>query len=152
MGLRFQKRFRVLPGVRVNVGLRGVSTSVGVRGASLTIGQRGTYANVGAPGTGLFYRSRIDGPTGRRTSSPAAGAAADDMPVRLRLHDDGAVEVLDENGDTLPPRLVRVLRERQGDTIDAWWRQQCDAINAELTAISEVHLQCPGPDEEPKQA
>ena len=43
MGLRFQKRIRVLPGVRVNVGLRGVSTSVGVRGASLTFGKRGTH-------------------------------------------------------------------------------------------------------------
>ena len=150
MGLRFQKRIRVLPGVRVNVGLRGVSTSVGVRGASLTVGKRGTYANVGAPGTGLSYRSRIDGPAGGRASSRAASAGAGDMPVRLRLHDDGAVEVLDENGDTLPPRLVRVLRQQQGDTIDAWLQQQCDAINGEQVAISEIHLQCPGPDEQPK--
>ena len=150
MGLRFQKRIRVLPGVRVNVGLRGVSTSLGVRGASLTVGKRGTYANVGAPGTGLSYRSRIDGSAGGRTSSRAAGTVAGDMPVRLKLHDDGAVEVLDENGDTLPPRLVRVLREQQGDTIDAWLQQQCDAINGELTAISDVHLQCPSPDQEPQ--
>ena len=150
MGLRFQKRIRVLPGVRVNVGLRGVSTSVGVRGASLTFGKRGTHANVGAPGTGFSYRKRIDGPPGGRTSSRHGDTVADDMQIRLRLHDDGAVEVLDENGDTLPPRLVRVLRQRQGDTIDAWLQQQCDAINAELTAISEIHLQCPGPDEQPK--
>ena len=71
------------------------------------------------------------------------------MPAHLELHDDGAVEVLDENGDTLPPRLVRVLREQQGDTIDAWLQQQCDAINGELTAITDIHLQCPGPDQEP---
>ena len=139
-GLRFQKRIRVLPGVRVNVGLRGVSTSVGVRGASLTVGKRGTYANDGAPGTGLSYRSRIDGPAGGRASSRTASARAGDMQVRLRPHDDGAVEVLDENGDTLPPRLVRVLRQQQGDTIDAWLQQQCDAINGELAAISEIDL------------
>ena len=150
MGLRFQKRIRVLPGVRVNVGLRGVSTSVGVRGASVTVGKRGTYANVGAPGTGLSYRSRIDGPAGRRASSRAAGAVAGDMPVRLELRDNGAVEVLDENGDTLPPRLVRVLREQQADTIDAWLQEQCDAINGELAAITDIHLQCPNPDQEPR--
>ena len=150
MGLRFQKRIRILPGARVNVGLRGVSTSVGVRGASLTVGKRGTYANVGAPGTGLSYRSRIDGPTGGRASLRAADAVTSDMPVRLKLHDDGAVEVLGENGDTLPPRLVRVLREQQGATIDAWLQQQCDAINGELTAITDIHLQCPSPDQGPK--
>ena len=150
MGLRFQKRIRVLPGVRVNVGLRGVSTSVGVRGASVTVGKRGTYANVGAPGTGFSYRKRIDGPAGGRTSSRAGDTVTDDMQVRLRLQDDGAVEVLDENGDTLPPRLVRVLRQQQGDAIDAWLQQQCDAINGELAAISEIYLQCPSPDEQPK--
>ena len=149
MGLRFQKRIRILPGVRVNVGLRGVSTSVGVRGASLTVGKRGVHANVGAPGTGLSYRSRIDGPTGGRASSRAVDAVAGDMPAHLKLRDDGAVEVLDENGDTLPPRLVRVLREQQGDTIDAWLQQQSDAINSELTAITDIHLQCPSPDQEP---
>ena len=153
MGLRFQKRIRVLPGVRVNVGLGGVSTSLGVRGASVTVGRRGTHANVGAPGTGLSYRTRIDEPAGGRTSSRAASAAAGptagDMPVRLELHDNGAVEVLDEHGRPVPPRTVRAVREQQGEAIGAWLQEQCDAINDELTAISEVHLQCPGPDEEP---
>ena len=154
MGLRFQKRIRVLPGVRVNVGLGGVSTSLGVRGASVTVGKRGTYANVGAPGTGLSYRTRIDKSDGDRPSSRAAGAVAGptagDMPVRLKLHDNGAVEVLDENGGQLPPRAVRAVREQQGEAIGAWLQERCDAINDELTAISDVHLQCPGPDEEPK--
>ena len=40
--------------------------------------------------------------------------------ARLELCGDGMVEVLDENGDTVPPRLVRVLSERQGDETDAW--------------------------------
>ena len=53
------------------------------------------------------------------------------------------------NGDPLPPRLVRALREHQGDSIDAWLQQQCGAINAELAAITEIHLQCPSPGQEP---
>ena len=148
MGLRFQKRIRILPGVRVNVGLRGVSTSVGVRGASVTAGKRGIHANVGAPGTGFSYRSRIDGLTADRASSRAA-AATGDIPARLTLRGNGAVEVLDENGATLPPRLLRSFREQQGEMIDAWLQQQCDAINDELRAITDIHLQCPSPDQEP---
>jgi hypothetical protein len=41
----------------------GVSTTVGVRGASVTLGKKGTYANVGLPGSGVSYRTRIDGDT-----------------------------------------------------------------------------------------
>ena len=149
MGLRFQRRIRVLPGVRVNVGLRGVSTSVGVRGASLTVGKHGVHSNVGVPGTGLSYRSRIDGPAGAPESNRPAGTTAEDMPVQLKLGDNGAVEVLDANGRPLSPRLVRALREQQGERIDAWLQQQCEAINAELAAITEIHLQCPSPDHEP---
>ena len=149
MGLRFQKRIRILPGVRVNVGLRGVSTSLGVRGASLTVGRRGVYANVGAPGTGLSHRSRIGGPIGRQVSSRAADAVAGDAQIRLELRDNGTVEVLDENDAPLPPRMVRALREEQGDAIDAWLQQQCEAINAEMTAITDIHLHCPSPDRKP---
>ena len=165
MGLRFQRRIQVFPGVRLNVGLRGVSTSVGVPGASLTVGKRGVHANLGAPGTGLSYRTRIDGAAGGRSTSRTAGAgvaasrdasrvagagagsAAGEMPVQLHLHEDGTVDVLDGSGDSLPPRTVRAVRERQGDRIGAWLQQQCNAINAELAAISDIHLLCPGPEQ-----
>ena len=59
MGLRFQRRVSLFPGVRLNFSRSGISTSIGVRGASLTLGRRGTYVNVGLPGTGLSYRSKI---------------------------------------------------------------------------------------------
>jgi len=70
MGLRFQRRIRVLPGVRINLSTSGVSTSVGRRGAWLTIGRRGTRATVSLPGTGLSYT------TGTRPSAAPGAAAA----------------------------------------------------------------------------
>ena len=121
----------------------------GCGGASLTLGKRGVYGNIGAPGTGLSYRSRIDEPTARRPSSRPAGAAAGDAQIRLVLRDNGAVDVLDENDAPLPPRLVRAVREQHGDAIDAWREQQCEAINAELTAITDLHLLCPSPAQMP---
>jgi hypothetical protein len=63
MGLRYRRSVRLFPGVRLNFSRSGVSTSIGVRGASVTIGPRGTYANVGLPGSGLSYRTRLDGHT-----------------------------------------------------------------------------------------
>ena len=62
-GLRFQKRLRVLPGVRINLSKSGASASIGPRGADVNIGARGITTNAGIPGTGLSYRSKV-GKTG----------------------------------------------------------------------------------------
>jgi hypothetical protein len=58
-GLRFQKRLRILPGVRINLSKSGVSASVGPRGADINIGRHGVTANAGIPGTGLSYRRKL---------------------------------------------------------------------------------------------
>lgn len=59
MGFNFRKSFKILPGVRINVGKKGVSTSVGTRGAHITVGKNGTRASVGIPGTGISYSEKI---------------------------------------------------------------------------------------------
>lgn len=55
MGLRFYRRFKILPGIRLNLSRSGVSASGGVRGAHVTIGPRGVRETVGIPGTGISY-------------------------------------------------------------------------------------------------
>jgi hypothetical protein len=55
MGLRFRRTVGLIPGVRLNVGLKGLSFSVGERGAHTTIGAKGARTTVGLPGTGLSW-------------------------------------------------------------------------------------------------
>ena len=58
MGLRFQRRVRIAPGVRLNLSKSGVGVSVGRSG--LRIGMDATrrkFFSVGLPGTGLSYRT-----------------------------------------------------------------------------------------------
>lgn len=55
MGFRFHRRFKLFPGVRLNLSRSGISTSLGTRGAWLTFGKRGTRATIGLPGSGLSY-------------------------------------------------------------------------------------------------
>lgn len=62
MAFRFQRRIRILPGIRLNISKSGVSTSVGARGAWLTFGRRGTRATVGLPGTGISYTTSAPRP------------------------------------------------------------------------------------------
>lgn len=63
-GLRFQKRLRIGPGLRINLSKSGASTTLGPRGAGVTIGRNGVTTNAGIPGTGLSYRQKVGGGRG----------------------------------------------------------------------------------------
>ena len=57
MGLRFQRRFRIVHGLNLNLSKSGIGISAGVRGAHVGITSRGQrYTSVGLPGTGLSWR------------------------------------------------------------------------------------------------
>jgi hypothetical protein len=54
---RFRRSFKILPGVRWNIGKKSSSVSLGGRGFHYTIGPAGQRTTVGLPGTGLSYTS-----------------------------------------------------------------------------------------------
>jgi Protein of unknown function (DUF4236) len=55
MGLRFRRSIRLLPGVRLNVGLRRASLSIGPPGLAYNVRSKGSQVTVGLPGSGLSY-------------------------------------------------------------------------------------------------
>lgn len=55
MGLRFQRRKQIAPGVRLNLSKSGPGLSFGRRGARVSVGPRGLGATITALGTGLSY-------------------------------------------------------------------------------------------------
>ena len=74
MAFRFQKRIKILPGVRLNISKTGAIWTVGRRGASVTTRDGKLTGNLGVPGTGMSYRKRLDLPAtaDRASESPAA--------------------------------------------------------------------------------
>ncbi len=66
---RFRRSFKVVPGVRLNLGKRSLSTSFGVKGAHYTTGSAGRRFTAGLPGTGLSYTTGT-----RRTGGGIMGA------------------------------------------------------------------------------
>lgn len=74
MAFRFFRRFKVAPGVHVNLSKSGPSLSVGPRGAKMTVGPRGTRTTVGVPGTGLHYTKHH--PRGERAARGRSAGAA----------------------------------------------------------------------------
>jgi hypothetical protein len=59
MAFRFQRRVKIMPGVRLNVSKSGVSASVGTNGATVNVGKDGVTRTVGVPGTGLSHRKTV---------------------------------------------------------------------------------------------
>lgn len=72
MAFRFQKRIKIMPGVRVNLSKTGVSTSVGAPGATVNVGKKGVKATAGIPGTGLSHQTQIG--AGGKGAKPEAAA------------------------------------------------------------------------------
>jgi hypothetical protein len=79
MGLRFQRRIRLFPGVRLNLSKSGISTSIGARGAWFTFGPRGTRTTVGLPGTGVSYTTQS--PAHRHEQPPAPAPTSSPAPA-----------------------------------------------------------------------
>jgi hypothetical protein len=62
MALRFQRRIKLMPGVRLNLGLHGAGLSVGPRGLHVGVNRRGMYTSAGIPGTGIYAVHHFHGP------------------------------------------------------------------------------------------
>jgi hypothetical protein len=55
MPIRFRSRFRIAPGISLNLNKQSVSASFERRGAHITIGPKGERTTVGVLGAGLSY-------------------------------------------------------------------------------------------------
>lgn len=158
MALRFNKRIKIAPGIRVNVGKRGASLSVGGRGASVNIGSRGVYGNVGIPGTGVSYRSKLnnsarvsqrrDRELVRQEQAERRQAAL--AKVQLSLKENGALEIIDAFGQTLGRRDTQLLWEQQGDYVLDWLQSQAELINGDSELLADIYLDTIPPDSEPE--
>ena len=76
MRLRFRRSVSILPGVRLNLGLRGAGLSVGPRGLHVGVNRRGMYSSAGLPGTGLYAVHHFrTGEGGHEIGGSAGGCA-----------------------------------------------------------------------------
>lgn len=58
MGWRYRRSYKILPGLRMNVGSRGITSfSLGGRGVTVNMSKRGTKTTYSLPGTGISYQT-----------------------------------------------------------------------------------------------
>jgi hypothetical protein len=85
LGLRFRRSWSVLPGIRLNLGLKSGSVSFGTRGLHYTVGTSGSRITAGIPGTGLFWTQKLKSPFSaappqQGTQNPLASSATAQAP------------------------------------------------------------------------
>ena len=80
MSIRLWRRFKVAPGIRLNLSKSGLSTSFGTHGMWYTIGPRGQRVTAGLPGSGLFVTEKISpGPAAQKLPPAAEPARSSHM-------------------------------------------------------------------------
>ena len=160
MGFRFNKRIKIAPGIKVNIGLGGVSASLGGRGASVNIGKRGVYANAGLPGSGLSYRTKIGGNAARRNQQRQEKQLVRQQAQQARLaelskveisldKENGTVVLTDRNGIPIEGRDKTFVWQHKGTIITEWLQEQAEEINGDVELLEEIHLDMPEPTGEP---
>src|ERR1700733_8628231 len=75
MGLRFRRSWSLVPGIRVNLGLRSGSVSFGPRGLHYTVGTSGRRGTAGLPGTGLVWTQKLSSPWAGNFKQPQSHLA-----------------------------------------------------------------------------
>lgn len=160
MGWRYHRSVRLLPGLRLNLGMRGMSLTAGIPGLSVNVGPRGVYRNLGLPGSGFSNRTRLDKPSRepRETLPPLVPAAASgfastdpetgDLRVRLQLSldDHGRLVIRDGAGGMIAPALERRVRREHEAQLFAWLDEREREIDAGVDAIESLHRHTPSPE------
>lgn len=153
--MRFRRRIRIAPGLRLNLSGSGVSMSAGPRGASVTLGSKGVWGNVGIPGTGLYSRRKLHG----RSATPRSGQFTKKEQEALLLETffastprlsapmtGGPIELLDGEGNVLPPDIQAAAWKHLRAGLLEQLTERCNVLRADIESLARLHEQTPPPE------
>lgn len=153
MSLRFRKSIKILPGVRVNIGLKGASLNVGPRGASVSIGKQGAYTNALIPGTGISFREKVSNNSRSERALTQQRLTEQNQTttqsVVLDLLYDGTIIYRDKYGNFLDKKLITQIWQQQSYGVRNWLENETDKIN-NMDLITTIHYDMPKPYNEPE--
>lgn len=162
MAFRFRKSVKLLPGVRVNFGLKGASLSVGPRGASVSLGKNGAYSNFSIPGTGISFREKIGSSSSQqkrleeRYSKAQLKLEQEQVrrealsEVNVRLNDEGILSFQNKHGELLSKKDIGLAWKQNGEALTALLQEKADELNGDIELLSMIHTDIPNPDSTPE--
>jgi hypothetical protein len=144
MGLRFRRSWGVLPGIRLNLGLKSGSVSFGPRGLHYTIGTRGSWVTVGLPGSGLHWTQKINSPF----ASSQVGAATQ-APGMFNPHVTGSPQRAAQSPGAQTLHAPQYIRPKQSPLAPAAHSQQAPQFARPLQSSSVQSQTAPGAAQSP---
>lgn len=117
MAFRFRRSVKLVPGLRLNLGLRGASLSAGVPGATVNFSRRGARTTFGIPGTGFSWsQSATTGRVPERYRLPQAPGQGSPINTVAELEDairdPRAKVVYRSSGRKLSPQQLEAAYRR----------------------------------------
>ncbi|MCC6476135.1 DUF4236 domain-containing protein, partial [bacterium] len=97
--MRFQRRIKIAPGLRVNLSGSGIGFSAGPRGLALSSGPRGAHMHMGIPGTGISHASKLSSTATQ--ANPTSGTSNTGFSYRVKAEDNGSIRIEDVDGNLI---------------------------------------------------
>ncbi len=156
MGMRFRKSIKILPGIRVNLGMSGLSATIGARGASVSVGNRGMYSNIGIPGSGISFRNKLGSNSKQNDRLFEKQQRLDELSINERsksvvldLNEDGSISYKDKDGLELSKGDISLVWKQKPEIVTEWLKKESINLN-DMDLISTIHLDMPHPNNEPE--
>jgi len=145
--LRLRKSVKVLPGIKVNLGLKSSSVTIGGKGASVNFSKRGTYLNSSIPGTRISSRQKIS--ESKLSKEEKLQEQKNKLnKTNLELNDDGSILYKNIDGIELTRSDINLIWKLKKDEINNWLLKEKDDIN-DMNLITSIHLDSPNPNLKP---
>ena len=142
MPFRFWRRFKIIPGVKVNAHKSGLSVSLGPQGSQMTLGADGIRITGGLQGTGLFMTKKIVRKISKSSSNSKEIVCQDKKEYKMF---ESFLNAIDHIESDYLDDAIQILQDKQFDGIAdvynllGWMYIQTDnydlAVDAFVTAL-----------------
>lgn len=142
MPFRFWRRFKIIPGVKINAHKSGLSVSLGPQGGQLTIGGDGVRVTGGLQGTGLFMTKKIVRKISKSSSNSKQIVCQNKKEYKMF---ESFLNAIDHIESDYLDDAIQILQDKQFDGIAdvqnllGWMYIQTDdydlAVNAFVAAL-----------------
>ncbi len=140
MSIRFRKSFKVVPGIRLNIGKKGISSvSVGIPGTGLSMSQ-GFGSSAKSNQISVEERKLIREQVKEEKEALRLEKIS---KISLGLNDDGSIFILDRDDELVLKKDLKLVWDNWELEIQNWVSEEILEINGEVELLENIYQDIP---------